>query len=278
MLQFLFWREVIVLFGVLFSTYTDVRTGLIYDKVTYPMILLGAFLLVFEFTSLNFNYLYVVVPLVVFVIGYIMYFMGKIGGGDVKLFSAIALLLPVVEGEIFLLNVLFIAAITSIVFLSVYYFSKYARKGIRFKENSRDIFKALVFGVILTVYFSTLVNLGYLSQGAIIFLLLPILFGLLFMAFQTGIKRNFFLKKVPLAKLEEDEIVAKEFLSKPALLALNAGFKGVLSPKEIARLKKAGVGEVPVYRGLPPFAPFILLGVIFAQFFPHFFSEIFFLL
>jgi len=276
-LSFLFWREVIVLFGVLFSTYTDIKKGLIYDRVTYPMLLLGALLLLFEFSYAGFNYLYAVVPLLVFVIGYIVYFMGKIGGGDVKLFTAIALLLPVFEGEIFLLNVLFVAAITSIVFVSIYYFSKYARKGISFSENSRDIAKAVFIGLLLIVYFGVMVKMGF-SAKILLFLLLPIFCGLLFFAFQTGIKRSFFLKKVPLSKLEEDEIIAREFLSGKAVSVLNTGFKGVLSGKEIMRLKKAGVSEVPVYRDMPPFAPFILIGVVFSLFYPHFFSELFFFL
>ncbi len=277
MLQLIFWREVIVLFGALYSSYTDIKTGMIRDSVTYPMIFLGLFLLAAELYAGNFHYLFLLVPIVVFAAGYILYFLGKIGGGDVKMFTAIALLLPVYEGEIFLLNVLFVAAISSIVFLSVFYFSKYCRKGIRFRENSKDMAKALLLGAFVTIYFSIMVYMELISHIAFYFLLWPVLLGLLFLAFQTGIKRNFFLKRVPLSKLEEDEIVARDFLSKKALSALGSSFKGVLSKKEILRLKKAGISEVPVYRGLPPFAPFLLLGVAFSLLFPHFFSEVFFL-
>lgn len=268
-------RYLVVLFGTAVSSYTDFKTGLILDKITYPMIALGLFFSFFD-VVLEKAFLQLLVPVGVFALGYALYYAGKLGGGDVKIFTAMALLLPYYKGEPFILNVLLIAALSSVVVISSYYLFKYFKKGVRVRENRKDLLKAFLFGIAILLYLVFLQQLGFLEFVHAVLLFVPILFALFFLAFQTGIKKNFFLKYVSIRELEEGEIVAKEFLDRDLLMQSGLSLKGIISKKDAEKLSELGVKKIPVYRALPPFAPFLLLGVIVSFFFPDLFSTLFF--
>ncbi|MEM4364211.1 MAG: A24 family peptidase, partial [Candidatus Diapherotrites archaeon] len=71
------------------AAYTDYKTGYIYDTITKPLILIGAILNIIE----N-NYYAFLLPIIIYVIGYLLYKTGKIGGGDVNLYTGIAMIMP----------------------------------------------------------------------------------------------------------------------------------------------------------------------------------------
>lgn len=260
-------RVAVMLLGCLAAAYTDARTGLIYDKITYPMIAIAVLLNIFEQ-----NWVFLAAGMLVFGIGYAIYYAGKIGGGDVKLFSAIAMLLPIYSGELFLLNAMFASALLAVTFYAVYFLLKYWKQGIQFQENRGSMKKAALFGVFVAAYFGALVQLEMVSVASATLLAAPLLLAVLFMAFEHGIRKNFFLKQVKLKELEEDEVIAVDFLEERVKKGLKLGFKGVFGGREISELEKMGVKDVPVYRGMPPFAPFILLGCIAALVQPNLIS------
>jgi len=258
MVEFLLLREILVLLGAALASYTDWKDGLIYDKITYPMIAVGVLLNLIEFNWTAFSY-----AAAVFVVGYILYYSGKIGGGDVKLFTGITLLLPVLNGFPFILSVMFIAAVAAIIGLSSYYVLSYARKGIKLKENLQGIIRAGVLGLAFVIYFYMLVfQLRIVTIEYMLILFIPMFFGLLFLAFERGIKKEFFLKKIKFNDLEEDDLVALEFLDVKLKKKLNLKFKGVIGEKEKEKLKEMKVKEILVYRDMPKFAPFIFLGIV----------------
>jgi hypothetical protein len=82
------------------------------------------------------------------------------------------------------------------------------------------------------------------------------------LALEKGIRKNFFLKKINLSELEEDEVIAAEFLDEKTRKALELKTKGILGEKEKNKLEKAGIKEILVYRNLPPFAPFVFIAII----------------
>ena len=69
---------------------------LIYDKLNYVMIEFGVLLNIYVGVFANFMdmTIYFVIALAVFAVCYLLYYTGKLGGGDVKLFVGISLLLP----------------------------------------------------------------------------------------------------------------------------------------------------------------------------------------
>jgi hypothetical protein len=211
----------------------------------------------------------------VFLLGYLFYFTGKVGGGDVKLFTGMAFVLPVLEGKIFVVNALFVSMIVAVTGLGVYFLARYARKGISFKENEKGIKKALPTGLLFYAYIALMVSNGFFGLNALFLLLVPVTIALVFVALEPGIKKNFFLKKVKLSELEEDEIIASEFLEEKALKELNLGLKGVLGEKEKNLLKKMGIKMVPVYRGLPRMGVFIFIGVVVSLVYPNAISLLF---
>jgi hypothetical protein len=265
MLQLL--QQLILLIGCATGAITDAKTGYIYDYVTIPMIVLGIILSILQMQWTN-----LIVGTIIFILLYITYKLGKIGGGDVKLFASIALLNPY-NDYFFLVTTIFFAAMSAMVFYAIYYFIKYARVGINLNENKNGITKAIIFGIIIIVYFGIMVLKEYVALPVAELLTIPIIFGLIFIAFQEGIKKNFFEKKIALKDLEDDEVIA-EGRNLAKVIELLKG-KQLIGEKEIQLLKKHKITSIYVLRGLPPFGPFILLGVLAALAQPNFLSILF---
>jgi Flp pilus assembly protein protease CpaA len=259
-------QQVILLIGTSTGALTDARTGYIYDWITYPMIITGIILSIMQQQWNN-----IIVGAIIFGLFFLAYKFGKIGGGDVKIFLGIALLNPT-NNPLFLFGAMFIAAMSAIVFYSVYYTLKYARKGIKLEENLAQIKKAVLFGGISVIYFGFLAGSGLLKLESIFLLGFPLMLGFVFFALQEGIKKNFFEKKIKINKIEEDEIVSEKNSNK-VLKILNGKLIG---PKEINLLKKNKITEIIVLRNLPKFGPFILVGVIAALIAPELMTVLFF--
>lgn len=272
-MEFLLLREAIVLIAAALGAYTDWKTGLINDWITLPLIAIGIILNLFEKEM----FLYYGVAACVFVVGYALYYLGKIGGGDVKLFTGIALVMPFLGGYPFVVTSLFVAAFCSVIALSAWFVSKYVKSGIDWKKNSRAIKNAALLAVFFGAYISITWVYGMASFGLVVFLAVLLAFGLPYMAFESGIREKFFLKRVALARLEEDEIIASEFLPEKIREKLGMKWKGVIGEKETELLKKMNLKKVPVYRGLPRFGPFILIGCAAAMLFPELLKAIFFI-
>jgi len=264
-MELILLRQLIILIAGSAGAYIDFKTGYIYDWITLPLI--GTGLL---FNLVEQEFVGIGIAALVFVIGYVLYYAGKIGGGDVKLYTGIAMALPFFNGGIFILQVVILSALTAIIFLSSYYTIKYFRKGIDIGYNKQGIIKASGFLVILIIYFYMLSNTGFVSLRYLQMFGLPLVFGLLFVALEKGIRKEFFLKKIKLKDLEEDELIALDFMDKSEKEKISQGFKGVIGEKEKIRLAKKGIKELLVYRDLPRFGPFIFLGVLLVFIFPEF--------
>ncbi|MCK5879166.1 MAG: prepilin peptidase, partial [Holophagae bacterium] len=81
----------VLLYGVVaVCAVTDILYGKIYNKITYPVILLGVILAIFS------GFMVLKASLVGLLVGFLLYFlvfmMGGFGGGDVKLMTAIGAL------------------------------------------------------------------------------------------------------------------------------------------------------------------------------------------
>jgi hypothetical protein len=86
----------------------------------------------------------------------------------------------------------------------------------------------------------------------------------MFMVFKETIN-TMLSEELPISQLEPEDVLALELMNKD--MVKKYGLTRLVTEKEIERLKKLKVQEVWVYTKLPPFIPFILIGMIFAMFF-----------
>jgi Flp pilus assembly protein protease CpaA len=259
-------QQIALFIGTLIGGMTDAKTGYIYDWVTYPMILVGIILSLIQLQFFN-----ILSGVILFVGLFIVYKLGKIGGGDVKIFTGIALLNPYNELN-FLITLGFFAAISSLVFYSIFYSIKYIRVGVVMEDNKEGIRSALFLGAAIVAYFLVMLQAGLVGIEFVLLAGVPFLLGIVFIAFQGGIKKEFFEKKVSLNKMEEDEVISENNSKK--VLKILAG-KSLLGDKEINLLKKNKIKHIIVLRDLPRFGPFIFLGTLFALISPNFFMLLF---
>jgi archaeal preflagellin peptidase FlaK len=88
---------IIALLACLYASYSDLKRGIIPNKLTFPLIAIGIVLngiYAFMIGDLWFIVICLVVTGVIFALGYLFWKMGAWAGGDVKLFTALAALLP----------------------------------------------------------------------------------------------------------------------------------------------------------------------------------------
>jgi len=256
-------QQIVLAIGTLTGAVTDAKTGYIYDWVTYPMIAIGIITSLIAWQTTN-----LILGALIFIGLYLMYRTGKIGGGDVKIFTGIALLNPFNDIN-FLATAALAAAALSLIFYSIFFTIKYARKGIDWKYNQKGILGAVVLGFALLFYFTIMSQTGLVGTEMTYFIGVPFMFGLLFLALQKGITKEFFQKRILLKNIEEDEILAAGANSKK-LLAIMKG-NVLVGPKNAAKLRRNGIKSIIVLRELPKFGPFIFLGVAFALMQPNFF-------
>lgn len=270
-MEFLILREIAVIIATAIGAFTDFKTGEIYDWITYPLIAFGILVNLIEL-----NFYGLAFGAIIFIVGYALYYTGRIGGGDVKLFAGITLTMPFINGTVFILPALLYSALTAVVFLSVFYTVKLARSGkLELKDNLKGIFNAIVIAIALIAYFWVLHNSGFFQFQNLLVIAVPLFFALLFLAFEKSIRKNFFLKSVKLKDLEEDELIALEFLPEKMRKKLSLKAKGIIDEKLKKELAKEGVKEILVYRNLPRFAPFIFIGVVLAILKPELVAGIF---
>ncbi|MBI5884888.1 hypothetical protein HZB89_02200 [archaeon] len=198
---------------------------------------------------------------IVFVIGYLLYYTGKIGGGDLKLFIGITLVLPELAGVPFILSVVVVASLIALFVVGGYYSVVYLLKGFDYRLNQKGIHKAGLIALLLIVYLYALLSFSRISFASIALLAGVMVFGLMSTALEKGIKEYFFLKKIPLKKLEEDDLIAFDYLPEGIQKKLELNGKRVLEESEIEKIRKLKLKIVPVYRDLPKFGPFIAIAL-----------------
>lgn len=268
MFDILYLRIIILLIACGVAAYTDHKTGYIYDWVSYPLIAIG--LLINIFTLSFYSILSILVTTVlIYLIGLIFYKLGKIGGGDIKLFMGINLILPTFKTEPFFLWTLIFASMLSVLFVSVKYLLKLILlKKITLKKillKKLLIFKSLFLFIFYSVFLYFAIEIRGLNSW-IYLSLLPIFFGLIIIVFEKEIKQYIYLRKKPITKLEEGDVLAKEFVSKDLNKKFSLEKITVLEEKDLLLIKKRSklynIRTLPIYDNLPRFGPYILLGVL----------------
>lgn len=89
---------IIAIITCIYASYSDLKLGIIPNKLTFPLIGLGITLnAIYAYTTSNiwFIIICIIFTAIIFALGYLLWKIGAWAGGDVKLFTALAALLPV---------------------------------------------------------------------------------------------------------------------------------------------------------------------------------------
>ncbi|MBI4043872.1 MAG: prepilin peptidase [Candidatus Diapherotrites archaeon] len=256
-------RQGIVVLAAVLSAYTDIKTGYIYNAITYPLIALGIVLNLFEQ-----NWLGIALGIGALAAGYVLYLTGNVGGGDVKLFTGIALTLPFQNNQPFIMTSLVLAGATALLVLGTAYPFRYWKAGGGWKEIKESIPKTVLLGLVFIAYLYFTWSWHVIRTEALIGLGIVLASGLAFTACEEGIRKRLFQTNVQLDKLEEDEVIAWNALPKELQNESIWEGKRVIGKKQIGALKERNIHTVPVYRNLPKFGVFMLVGVAVNLAFP----------
>lgn len=259
------------------AAWTDYKTGYIYNWITFPLIVIGFLFLIFESFLYNaLGYLYflkvILITAIIYGVGYLFYYYGKLGGGDVKLFLGINLLLPYVNGQLFILWVLIISSLSSVFIVSIRYmfiiFKKIKRKEFKkiFMERKYKIIIYLLIFFMFSYFLYYAVKIVSVSKIYFL-LLLPIFLGLFTVIFEEEIKKYIYLRNKPLKEIEEGDVICFENLSKDIKEKLNMKERQVIEEKDMLVIKYLPVKTLPIYDNLPRFGPYIFLGIILSVIF-----------
>ncbi|MEW5955333.1 MAG: A24 family peptidase [Candidatus Micrarchaeota archaeon] len=277
-------RLAIALGGTSVAAYEDAKTSFIDDRITIGMLAAGIVLDLLTFDG-DFIFFSVGLSAVIFGVGYLAYKTGQLGGGDVLLFAGLQALLPVFPlGIMPFLQQVYPAGIGQAVaaiaemqlypfFLSVFVASSlFAMIGsavqyalaLRGKKLKPDLVPLAVIAAACVIAVGWLFAAFGLSAVQVAFIALVFVPGMFLVAFKKQILAEVIIQRVPIARIEDEDVLATEAM--PAGLLKKYGLGKVLTKKEVAKLRKiraAGkMSRFPVYKNLPRFGPYILAGVI----------------
>ena len=72
-------------------------------------------------------------------------------------------------------------------------------------------------------------------------------------------------EELPVSQLEAEDVLALEIMNKDMIKRYK--LPRLLTKAEVERIKKTKLSELWVYTRLPPFIPFLLLGMVFSMLF-----------
>lgn len=268
---------IVALLGVAYSSYTDLKTGEVSDKLSHSMIGVGAILVAFTYPFWQ-AVTIMGIGVLVFILGFILYIFGQMGGGDVKLFTALALLIPYYPESLrpisealgitpvssnfpFIASVFVLSGIFFMLFIPPIYLRKLYSKRKKVKEFGKKILTGIVYCLILSpiVY----IWLGISKLIAVLFI--PMFFALLIVPFKDDVVVLFFSRKKRVSDLNDDDVLALESMSRETIAKLGL-WRKTFTPPELRKIKaranKYKIRMVMVCEDLPKYVPYIFASLV----------------
>jgi Flp pilus assembly protein protease CpaA len=264
------------LLGTLYSSYTDIKTGYVNDNLAHAMILLGA-ILVPIFWPQKMLLIYGV-ALAVFLAGFGLYLFGQMGGGDMKLFTALALLIPFYPAELvpfagslgispvnsgypFILSVFVFSGILFMFFMPAIFLRKIYRARRKIDGFGRKLRMGAIYSCILVPLF---IFWSYFSY-ALVLLFLPMIAVMFLYPFKDDIVKHFFAERKRIADLNDDDVIALECLDERTKRVLGL-WRKTFTSRELgrikARAKKAKMTYITVCENMPKYVPYIFASLV----------------
>jgi Flp pilus assembly protein protease CpaA len=193
-------------------------------------------------------------------IGYIFYRVGQLGGADVFVIASIILLLPIHPSFVgmtfnipFIFSVIVFSGVLFALYVLVFFSSKLYEAGAKPK---------LIYALMLIPYLLfAWVYLNSFLFSAVYFAFITILLfaTIFFLMFKESMIRVL-SEELPVSQLESEDVIALEIMNKD--LVERYKIPRLLTKAQIERLNETNVEMVWVYTKLPPFIPFILVGMV----------------
>ena len=268
---------IIALLGVAYSSYTDLKTGDVSDRLSHSMIGIGAILVAFSFPFWQ-AVAIIGLATAVFVLGFILYIFGQMGGGDVKLFTALALLVPYYPNALrpfseaiginpvsaalpFIIAVFLLSGIFFMLFIPLAYLRKISAKRSKIKDYKKKILTGLIYCAIL----SPILFIWFMKSMLIALIFIPMFFALMIIPFKDDIVVLFFARKKRVADLNEEDVLAPESMSKTTIAKLGL-WRKTFTPMELKKIKerarKYKITTVMVCEDLPKYVPYIFASLV----------------
>jgi Flp pilus assembly protein protease CpaA len=279
-MEFAILRFAICIIGCAGATYYDLfNRRNVPSWLTYSLVALGV---LFTLASLNASIIInsALVALSIFVLGYILYRTGQIGGADVLVFVSIALLLPEAPDSIFfkansqlgfpfVVSAFVLSGILAVFGIFIKYVSLTIRDvlgGEKVSINPSQVMLAtatLVFYAAFLYYLNSMVELP--QTQLVVFAAVVVCATSLF-ALKDHINDKYMIRMVGIDEIDEEDILAIEKMD-PKLVS-EYKLDRLLTSKEMEKLKKIGKRKkFPVYKEMPVFMPYVFMALLAALFF-----------
>ncbi|HLC38455.1 MAG TPA: prepilin peptidase [Candidatus Norongarragalinales archaeon] len=257
-------RIAIAVVGTGLAAYQDAKTSYIDDKILYAMVLAG---LLLDVLFLPQSVLPFVLGVGVLIagIGFIAYKRGSFGQGDVWLFLGLHLLLPFYPSfsAFSLPNFPFVAS----VFLAASVFAVFGSTLLYAKmlfEKKLVSLKTLGVLAAVMLLFALMLFTSPLPILAKTFFFLFIGFAFFLTMFYQTITQKLLILPTPIEKIEDEDVLAVDKMD--SSIVKKYGLERVLTQKQISILKRIRaekkMSKFPVFKNLPRFGPYTLLGLI----------------
>ncbi|MBD3389772.1 hypothetical protein GF415_02335 [Candidatus Micrarchaeota archaeon] len=258
-------RIAIALLGTAAATYFD-----IFNSRNVPNNLLYAFLAAAVLTNLVFFnadiFLYAAsLTAILFGFGFLLYRAGQLGGADLFVVCSITLLLPIHPSFLntpfnypLIFSTLLYSGVAFALYSVLYFGRLVASSG---KPKANPVYLLLFIPYLFFAYI--FINAPFFSPVYFFIASVLLLSTIFFLVYKKSINEAI-IEKVKVSSLSgEEDVLAKEKMKK-LMEAQDIG--PVLGKNEVSKLRKAGVKEVWIYSRLPPFLPFLLVGLLGAIF------------
>ncbi len=259
------FRLLIAVIGVGVTAYYD-----LYNNKNIPDEILYAFLGIAFLVNLIFfeeTLFWFSIGLAVFfsAIGYLFYRVGQLGGADVIVVAAIILLLPIhpsISNMEFNIPFIFSIIVFSGVLFALYILAYFGYKLYENEAKPKILYGLMIIPYLLFAYIY--VNSFLFSPVYFIFITILLAATIFFLMFKESLNQVL-SEPMPVSQLEPEDVLALEMMNKDMIERYK--IPRLLSSQEIERLKETKIKEVYVFTKLPPFIPFILVGMILSLLF-----------
>lgn len=198
-------------------------------------------------------------------IGYLFYKVGQLGGADVLVIASVMLLLPIHPSFVsmpFNMPFIFSVFIFSGVLFALYVMLHFGWKLMEAEAKPKLAYALMFIPYLLFAYLY--VNSFLFSPVYFTFITILLFASIFFMMFRDSLN-GILAEEMPLSQVEPEDVLALEIMNKDMIERYK--IPRLVTKAELERLKQTKITEVWVYTKLPPFVPFLLVGMILAMLF-----------